>query len=100
MLSADTFLVEEITSDGKRLRAGEDYDFASPDDWNLNMPFTHFVLEKWNWNTTDALAAIGRKCHVSARRFNFAGTKDRNAHTTQIASAYGVDPQKLMAVHV
>lgn len=96
------FTVQEIMPDGTVLEPGGDYDFShlyqGVDPQRLK--FTHFVLQKRDWNTTDALAALGRRLGVSYKRFDFAGTKDRKSTSVQLASVFGVDPQRVMGAMV
>lgn len=84
--SPGDFLVEEIMSDGTVLEVNNDVrrEGGSGD-------FTHFVLQKKSWNTLDALKEIGRKLGCGLGCFGYAGTKDRNAVTTQLASVYRKD---------
>jgi len=91
----EDFIVEEITKEGEILeldksseRQGEEGDF------------TYFVLQKRNWNTLQALKEIGRKLHCGLKRFSYAGVKDRNAVTTQLASAFKIDSVTLQNLHI
>jgi tRNA pseudouridine13 synthase len=94
------FTVEEITTDGTVLQTNSEYDFSSKYEGSdpKTLKFTHFVLQKRNWNTTDALGAIGKRLGVPQTRFNFAGTKDRASISTQLASVFGVNPQRVEGV--
>jgi tRNA pseudouridine13 synthase len=85
-LDAEDFVVEEITKDGTVLERD-----AKIEREQGSGNFTHFVLQKKNWNTIDALKAIGDKVGCSLKSFGYAGTKDRNAITTQLASVYKKD---------
>ncbi|MFQ5406649.1 MAG: tRNA pseudouridine(13) synthase TruD, partial [Candidatus Micrarchaeia archaeon] len=49
-------------------------------------------------NTAQALGEIARKIRVKPKRFNFAGTKDRNAISTQLVSAFAVVPKRLLGL--
>lgn len=62
--------------------------------------FSHFVLQKIGWNTTQALDAVADKLGVSRKRFSYAGTKDRQATSVQLCSAWSVLPEKLLEVRV
>jgi len=57
--------------------------------------FTYFWLIKKNWTTMRAIQQIAKQCHVSKKRFRFAGTKDKVALTKQLVSAYKVDKKLL-----
>ncbi len=86
---AEDFVVEEITLQGKVLRVGKKVRMESEKG-----EFAHFVLQKRNWNTLQALKEISWKLGVSQKRFGYAGTKDRVALTTQLCSAWGVEPKQ------
>jgi tRNA pseudouridine13 synthase len=62
--------------------------------------FSWFILQKRNWNTQQALDAISIKMYIPRKRFNFAGTKDRAAITTQLCSVFGVSAERMMTAHV
>jgi len=94
----DTFFVEEITSDGTVLELGKTYSFEKPSPERDF--FTHFVLQKREWNTVQALGAIARNLHVKPSRFDFAGTKDRQATTTQLCSVFALAPERLLQARV
>ncbi len=89
------FMVEEIGADGAVYQVDQPITHPSTPG-----KFTHFVLQKERWNTVQGLDALGRALHVNARRFDFAGTKDRQAVTTQLCSAFAIEPDRLRSVHV
>ncbi len=94
----EEFIVEEITNDGIILEAGRQQNLGKPEDEKLEKNyFTHFILEKKNWNTMQLLNEIARRAGVNPKRFEFAGTKDRNALTTQLCSAFALEPARLLA---
>lgn len=100
-LSATEFTVEEITPQGivleknKQFKLGE----ARFQEWQRDY-FTHFVLQKKDWTTHAALEEMARKMGVKPSRFDFAGTKDRNATTTQLCSAFAIAPERLVGVSI
>ena len=96
----DEFVVEEIAQDGTVFEIDKKIESLSCTPLEGEHKFCWFVLQKFNWNTQQALEEIARKAGVSRKRFNFAGTKDRKAITTQLCSAFGVAPQRLESVHV
>ncbi|VVB66477.1 putative tRNA pseudouridine synthase D [Candidatus Gugararchaeum adminiculabundum] len=115
--SAEDFRVEEIMADGTVLEAGKreyaGYTNISANgggsggtsNWGGGDPlrgsdFTWFVLEKKNWNTMQVIREISRRCGSGVKRFSYAGTKDRNAHTTQLCSAWKIPCEKLMQVKI
>ncbi len=97
----EEFIVEEITLDGTLLELSKQINLGKAEDQVLERDyFTHFVLEKRNWNTMQALQAISRLLHVKPKRFDFAGTKDRNALTTQLCSAFCIPPQRITSARL
>lgn len=50
--------------------------------------FAFYRLEKRDWTTPDALAAIGRRWKIDGHRFSFGGLKDRHAHTVQYLTVH------------
>ncbi len=94
---AEDFLVEEITKDGTVLeidkqtaRAGE----------SGECDFVHFVLQKKNWNTLQAIKEIAKNLRVSSKRFGYAGNKDRKTISTQLVSAFKCDEAAVLALHI
>jgi len=63
-----------------------------------NGEYTHFTLEKENWETISAIRAIARCLGVSYKRFGYAGNKDRRAATTQRIAAWRIGQEQLMKV--
>jgi len=61
---------------------------------------TYFTLKKENWTTMQALSKIASYCHVSWKRFNFAGTKDKNAITKQLICVKGISPEILKKLKI
>ena len=59
-----------------------------------------FWLEKFNWDTHQALQAIAKKLHVSPSRFGIAGTKDKRAVTKQRVSAWEISPEQLDKIKI
>jgi tRNA pseudouridine13 synthase len=91
----EDFLVEEIAGAGEILELDKTFERAGEKG-----DFTYFVLQKRNWNTLQALKEIGRKFRCGLKRFGYAGVKDRNAVTTQLASAFKIDPAALLGIHI
>jgi len=50
--------------------------------------YLHFTLVKTNWDTIRALNYIGKKLHVSLKRFGISGMKDKRAITSQRVSMW------------
>src|SRR4051794_36606366 len=68
----DDFRVEELTD-------------VTPGDRG---PFAFYRLEKRNWTTPDALAAIRRRWEIAPERLSYGGLKDRHADTVQYLSIH------------
>ncbi|MBN1923231.1 MAG: tRNA pseudouridine(13) synthase TruD [Nanoarchaeota archaeon] len=83
--SSEDFIVKEIPFDVKRDENGRN---------------TFFTLVKNNWTTMQAINKIARLCHVSWKRFSFAGTKDKNAVTKQLVCVKGVSVETLKALKI
>lgn len=91
----EDFIVEEIPSDGKRL--GESYEGTAN---TSNGAYSIFILKKKMWSTQDALKAIADSVGVTRRRMSAAGNKDRNAITVQLASCWGIEPEKINQIRI
>jgi len=91
----EDFLVEEILPDGTVLEL--DKEITLPD---ADGKFVHFVLQKRDWATANALKTIAKRLHISHKRVNQAGTKDKRAVTTQIASAFQVSKESILALNI
>ncbi|MDE1856890.1 MAG: tRNA pseudouridine(13) synthase TruD [Candidatus Micrarchaeota archaeon] len=98
---AHDFIVEEITESGVVLEAGKRY---TNSDLNMESSpegkFSVFVLQKTNWNTSQALREIARRLRRGIKSTAFAGTKDRTSVSTQLCSIYGVKSEELERVHI
>ena len=80
----EDFYVEEIPLDS--YGEGEDY--------------LHFILEKRNWDTLQAIKAMARALRISHKRFCFAGTKDKRAVTKQRIAVYKLREEQLQKVAI
>ncbi|MFH1834981.1 MAG: tRNA pseudouridine(13) synthase TruD [Methanobacteriota archaeon] len=94
-LTPEDFIVEEVIAYGSIASLeGETRGEDTPCE------FTHFTLVKKNWDTMRAVKEISRRVKVSQKRFSFAGTKDKNAITSQRVSAQGVSISDLERVSI
>jgi len=91
----EDFLVEEITAGGEILELDKIFERTGEEG-----DFTYFVLQKRNWNTLQALKEIGKRLRCGLKRFGYAGVKDRNAITTQLASAFKIDKTALLSIRI
>ena len=103
----ENFIVEEITNDGTILTLSSEHgavnktlDSRLETKENEAGKFVHFILQKRNWSTSDAINAIAKCSHVSASRFNFAGTKDKVSISTQLASCFGLEKEKIESLNI
>ncbi|MGI0141667.1 MAG: tRNA pseudouridine(13) synthase TruD [Candidatus Micrarchaeales archaeon] len=97
--SADQFIVKEITKNGKILELGKNYTFeelGAIED--KEGKFVTFVLQKTEWNTISALQVVAKRLGRGVKSVGYAGMKDRNATTTQLASIFGAKPEALSGV--
>ncbi|MEE8167944.1 MAG: tRNA pseudouridine(13) synthase TruD [Candidatus Hydrothermarchaeales archaeon] len=62
--------------------------------------YTHFTLEKENWDGMGAVKAMARALKVSLKRFGFAGTKDKRAVTRQRVSVWRIEPEELQRLRI
>jgi tRNA pseudouridine13 synthase len=95
--SAESFIVEEVMPDGTLLELDKPVSMPAPAE---QQKFTHFVLQKRNWGTLDALRMIGKQLNCGIKRFSYAGMKDRNALTTQLAGIYAIPPERVLSVKI
>lgn len=82
---AEDFIVHEIPQEKKGGTDG---------------PYLICRLTKKNWELQHAVREIAKQLGISHRRIGWAGTKDRNAVTTQWISLYNVTPEQAAAVHL
>jgi tRNA pseudouridine13 synthase len=82
--TAEDFLVEEIPPE-KKMTGG---------------PYLICRLTKKNWELQHAVKEIAKRLSISHRRIGWAGTKDRNAITTQWISLYNVSAKQAAAVYL
>ncbi|MFA5049656.1 MAG: tRNA pseudouridine(13) synthase TruD [Candidatus Micrarchaeia archaeon] len=93
--SPEDFIVEEISRNGEIFEIGKN--FKRNDKQG---DFTYFILEKKNYTTSNAIKQISRRLYTGSKRFNYAGTKDRLAHTTQLCSAYKIPKEKILGLNM
>ena len=91
----EDFIVEEIGSDGTVFEI--DKTVIKPDEEGK---FVQFILQKKNWSTSSALSELAKRFGLSQKRFNSAGTKDKLSISTQLASAFSISKEKLLAVQI
>jgi len=81
----EDFIVDEIPLEKKGSPSG---------------PYLICRLTKTSWELQHAVKEIAKRLNISHRRIGWAGTKDRNARTTQLVSLYKVTPEQVAALHI
>jgi len=102
-LGLDYFTTTSTGIGGKLRERIEDFivdEITKHTDPAENGDYTHFNLEKKNWETISAIRAIARCLGVSYKRFGYAGNKDRRAVTTQRIAAWRIEQEQLMRVQL
>ncbi|MBI2662397.1 tRNA pseudouridine(13) synthase TruD [Candidatus Woesearchaeota archaeon] len=61
-----------------------------------NDKYIYFQLKKREMNTLDAVKLLARVFNVSEKNIGFAGSKDKNAITTQVCSIQGISKEQLL----
>ncbi|XP_015438631.1 PREDICTED: pseudouridylate synthase 7 homolog [Dufourea novaeangliae] len=65
-------------------------------DWKKRGEYCYFVLHKVNMDTMDALNQLAMNLRIKSNNFNYAGTKDRRAWTTQWVSLRRMEPLDIL----
>ncbi|MEE8402364.1 MAG: tRNA pseudouridine(13) synthase TruD, partial [Candidatus Hydrothermarchaeaceae archaeon] len=79
LLGLDSFITDTEGTGGKLRTRLEDFfveELQNETRENPDGEYTHFTLEKTNWETLRAIKELARSLRVSRKRFGFAGTKD------------------------
>ncbi|VVB76956.1 putative tRNA pseudouridine synthase D [uncultured archaeon] len=99
--SPDDFVVKEITSKGHVLEPGKVYDARSLDEEEVpaGKQIT-FVLEKRDWNTSNAVLAIAKRMGRGRKSMGYAGTKDKFALSVQLASVFHPEPFDMSSIRM
>lgn len=63
-------------------------------------PYLICRLTKTNWELQRAVKAVANQLGISHRRIAWAGTKDKNAVTTQLISIYDLSPEAIEQVRL
>ncbi len=61
-----------------------------------NGPYSYYLLKKENRNTLDVVKEIAKRLKIKEKSIGFAGSKDRNAITSQIISLLKVKKEKVI----
>jgi len=60
--------------------------------------FCVFVLRKRDYATDMAIRRLAKYLHITAKRFGYAGMKDRKAITAQLVSIFAMKPERLNGI--
>jgi tRNA pseudouridine13 synthase len=83
---------------GKLRTVPEDFvveEIPLPEHGGTDGPYLICRLTKTNWELHHAVKEIAKRLGISHRRISWAGTKDKNAVTTQLISLYNVTPEEI-----
>jgi len=81
-----------------RVREREAFDVEPVDADPGSYPHLVIRVTLTDWDTNDFAGRLSDALGMSRERVSWAGTKDKRAHTTQLFSVRGVDPDRLRAV--
>lgn len=90
------FIVEEITPEKVVLTRDKTHSF----DEKSKGKFLHFILQKENRDTLVVLDEIARRLHAPREALSIAGMKDKQAITTQMASAHRIRKEQLKKLKI
>jgi tRNA pseudouridine13 synthase len=91
----EDFIVEEISPEGEVFEKDKEIKFKEGSG-----DYTHFILEKKDWDTHRIIKEISRRLRVSKKRMGFAGTKDKRAITVQRMSVWKIGPEQIKEVRI
>ncbi|MFQ6105740.1 MAG: tRNA pseudouridine(13) synthase TruD [Candidatus Hydrothermarchaeaceae archaeon] len=102
IIGLDYFITDSPGIGGKLRKYTEDFcvEETYEDSGGKEGEYTHFILEKRNWETLKAIKAISRHLGVSYKRFGYAGTKDKRAVTRQRVAVWRVEQERLENVRI
>jgi len=86
----EDFIVEEIGVDGTVYEIGKHIE--KPD---IGDKFLHFILQKNDWSSDRAIKFLSKRLRSKQSRYNYAGTKDRRALTTQLVSGFAIKKENM-----
>ncbi|XP_012282551.1 pseudouridylate synthase 7 homolog isoform X2 [Orussus abietinus] len=86
-----------ITKSDKKSASGHRFRSDQMIDWaRRGGSYCHFMLHKVNMDTMDALNQMAMYLGLKVNTFNYAGTKDRRARTTQWVSLKKINPVNIL----
>lgn len=97
----EDFIVREVVGNGKVLNLDEK---VSPEMLGMEEKpdgrFAAFVLQKYNWDTINALRTISKRLGRGKKSISYFGVKDKASLSVQIAAIYGVEPSALEGMRI
>ena len=97
----EDFIVREVVGNGRVLNVDEK---VSPGMLGMEEKpdgkFAAFVLQKYNWDTVNALRTISKRLGRGRKSISYFGVKDKISLSVQIAAIYGVEPSALERIHI
>ena len=92
--TSEDFAVEEITKNGTIFEIDKDVKTDNKESESKG-EFLHFVLQKDNWATADAIKEIAKALHTTPKDLILQELKTKKALTTQLVSCFGLEREKL-----
>ena len=103
LLGMKYYASDEPGIGGKLRSAAEDFvveEIPLPEKGGTTGPYLICRLTKTNWELQHAVKEIANRLGISHRRIGWAGTKDRNAITTQMISLFRVTPEQVSQIRL
>jgi len=96
----EDFVVEEMLVDGSKAEMVKSAERQVLSSSLARNNYLLCVLVKRNWDTFQALRAIGSELNISLRQIQIAGIKDAKAVTAQYITVEGISADKIQKVKV
>ncbi len=97
----EDFIVKEITSKGRMINLNEKYTAAILGEEEVpDGKFTTFVMQKNNWDTVGALIRLSKITGHGKKSISYAGTKDKQSISVQLAAIYGITPERILGARL
>jgi tRNA pseudouridine13 synthase len=99
----ETFLTNQPGVGGKLRVKPKDFLVKEIPDYpieNKDGKFTIAEITSTSWETNLLIRELSSRLHISKKRINFAGTKDKRAKTSQIMSFYNVPIDKINEIKI
>lgn len=99
----ETFLTNQPGVGGKLRVKPKDFLVKEIPDYpieNIDGKFTIAEITSTSWETNLLIRELSSRLHISKKRINFAGTKDKRAKTSQIMSFYNVPIDKIKEINI